>query len=302
VRQQLQESQVLQHLGTAMDAAAARLTAAVAALAAASSNSGSSHAGGSSSGGSGSSDNSSGPSSTEQVSIQQLTLDVMGENFQSSCMLKILLLASYPLSPTGIFSIQAVLPAAPAAMRMMLTVFQNYHRQPPLQLFSHSNNPLLEMHKFMLSFACGLRGDVAGTLQLCPAASELLLSPELLSCLAIMLVVIVLGLDTSTDRTDAYTPSEKQRQEQRQAGSSGSGLSGARLESLTPLSWGLFDTLGVTKGTALHAALVAQAQGFSTLFNFKVLLASYNSVLDHQVRLGYWSYSVLLYGFMCNTQ
>jgi hypothetical protein len=35
VRQHLQESQLLQHLGPAMDAAAARLTAAVAALAAA---------------------------------------------------------------------------------------------------------------------------------------------------------------------------------------------------------------------------------------------------------------------------
>jgi hypothetical protein len=132
---------------------------------------------------------------------------------------------------------------------------------------------------------------VAGLLQLCPAASELLLSPELLSCLSIMLVVIVLGLDMSTDRPDAYKPSE----EQRQAGSRGSGLvSGGRLDSLTPLSCGLFDALGVPKGTVLHAAMVAHSQGFSTLLNFKIFLASYNSVLDHQVRLGYWSYSTAL--------
>jgi hypothetical protein len=328
VRQQLQASQLLQHLGTAMDAAAARLTAAVAALAGASSNSCSNNAGGSSSSGGssgrggsnsnssgssgrggssssssggsgrggrggssssssgrgGNSSNSSGCSSTEQVSIQQLTLDVMGENFQSSCLLKIFLLATYLLSPT--FSIQAALPAAPAAMCLMLTVFQNYHMQPPLQLFSHSNNPLLELHRFMLSIALGVEGDAAGMLQSCPAAGDLLLSPELLSCLAIMLVVIVLGLDTSTDRTDAYRPSE----EQRQAGSRGSGLvSGGRLDSPTPLSCGLFDALGVPKETALQAAMVAQAQGFSTLFNFKVLMASYNSVLDHQVSQVCWA-------------
>jgi hypothetical protein len=276
VRQQLQESQLLQHLGTAMDAAEARLKAAVAALAAATSNSGSS----SSTGGK------PGSSPTEQVSTQQLTLDVMGENFQSSCLLKLLLLASYPLSTTAPFSIQAALPAAPAAMRLVLTVFQNHHLRPQvsseMQLFSQSNDPLPEVHRFMLSLACGIGVDVEATLRSCPEASELLSSPELLSCLAIMLVVIVLGLDTSTDDTD-HTP--RQQLQQADSSSSSSGLSnGMRLDSLTPLSCSLFDVLGVTKETALQAAGLAHSQGLTSLFKFKILLASYNGVLNYQVR------------------
>jgi hypothetical protein len=289
VRQQLQESQLPQQVGTAMDAAAARLTRAVAALAAATAGSSSSTGSSSTSSSNGGNSSKDGSSSTEQVCTQQLTLDVMGENHYSSHLLKMFLLSTYPLSSISeTFSIQAALPAAPAAMRLVLAVFQNYHMPPQTQLFSHSKDPLLEVNRVMLALACGLGGHEPGTLQLRPEASELLLSPELLSCLAIMLVVLVLGLDTSTDRTDAYTPIEarqQQRQQLQQADSSGTGLSnGVLLDSLTPLSCSLFDKLGITKETALQAARLAHAQGFTTLFNFKITMASYNIVLDHQVR------------------
>ena len=300
VRQQLQESQLLQHLGTAMDAAAVRLTAAAAAaaLAAASSNSGgsSSDSGSSSSSSSnsssgGSSANTRGSSSTEQVSTQQLTLDIVGENFHSGCLLKLFMLATFPLSAKAPFSIQAALPAAPAALRLMLTVYQNYHMRPQMQLCSQSSDPLLEVHGVMLSLACGIGCDVDARLQSCPEASQLLLSPELLSGLAVELVVIVLGLNTSSDRLDPRLPSRQEQQQQQQADSSGSSSvpsSGVRLDSLTPLSCSLFDVLGVTKETALLAARVAHSQGHTDLPKFNTLVLVYNSVLNHQVRLLCW--------------
>jgi hypothetical protein len=284
-----------------MDAAAVRLTAAAAALAAVSSNSGgsssgsSSSSGGSSSGSSsssgGSSANTRGSSSTEQVSTQQLTLDIEGENFHSSCLLKLFLLATFPLSGTAPFSIQAALPAAPAALRLMLTVYQNYHMRPQMQLCSQSSDPLREVHGVMLSLACGLGCDVDARLQSCPEANQLLLSPELLSGLAVELMVIVLGLNTSSDRLDPRLPSRQEQQQQQQADSSGSSSvpsSGVRLDSLTPLSCSLFDVLGVTKETALLAAGVAHSQGHTDLPNFNTLMLVYNSVLNHQVRLLCW--------------
>jgi hypothetical protein len=185
-------------------------------------------------------------------------------------------------------------------MRLMLTLFQNHHMRPQLPLFNDAKDPLLEAHGVMMSLACGLEGDVEAALQSCPQASELLLSPELLSCLAIVLVVTVLGLNTSSDRLDPNPnpPSrqeqpqqQQERQQEQQADSSSSSSSvlsnGMRLDSLTPLSCSLFDVLGVTKETALHAARLAHSQGYTDLPNFNTMMLVHNSALNHQVWLSH---------------
>jgi hypothetical protein len=161
---------------------------------------------------------------------------------------------------------------------------------------------------------------VSDTLQLYPAASELLLLPESVSCLAIVLVSVLLGLDTSSDdwlkaadttaTSSSSTPGvgsstgrqapgtgvpQPQQQQQQRPGNSGgssssssssssSGMAaGVRLGSLTPLSCGLFPLLGITKETALQAARLAKAQGLTTLASLDVLVAAYRDVIVHQV-------------------
>jgi hypothetical protein len=208
VRQQLQESQLLQHLGTTMDAAAARLQDAAAASLSATT-SGSSSSGGSSS-------STGGSCSIEQGSIPEATLYMIGETHHSSCLLKIFLLVNCPLSPSGTYSIEAVLPAVPAATRLMHSVFQTYHIRPQLQLFSRSNDPLPDVCSVLLALAWAIDGDVQRTLQSCPEASKLLLLPELLSCLAVMLVATVLGLHTRSDSTEPQFPSRQELQLQQQ--------------------------------------------------------------------------------------
>jgi hypothetical protein len=312
VCQQLQESQLLQHMSPAMDVAAARLKAATAALAAASTTSSSSSSDGSSSrhgkgtggGGSSSGDdgcvsnagstNISAPSSTEPISMQQLALNAAGQCFHSGCMLQLYMacyMAANTQSAPGTLSMKTALPAAPAAIRLALTVFQNHPMQPQEPLLGQSSELLYGACVLILDFAARVGGNVPRVLQSCPEASELLLLPELVSCLATMLVVVVLGLDTSTDGTEAQPSSRQERQQQQQAdSSSGSGSSsgvnnGVQLNSLTPLSCSLFDMLGVTKGTALQAARLAHSQGSTKMTYFKSLMRSYESVLKYQVSL-----------------
>jgi hypothetical protein len=284
VRQQLQESQLLQHLGPAMDAAAAQLTAAVGALEAATIGSSSRHDGSSSS----SSSSNHASSSTEQISVQQLNFNVTGETFHSSSLLRLFMVASRALSTTGSFNIAAALPAAPAVVRLMLTVYQLHSMRQEL-LLSHADDALEGACVLTLEFAWGIT-KLLRVLQACPTtASELLLSHELLSCLAIMLVVVVVGLDTSTDGKGAQ-PLRRQQQQQQQGGRSSSSGSdggggvnhGVQLDSLTPLSCSLFDILGVTKETVLQAASLAHSWGSTNMSNFETLLAGYKSALNHQ--------------------
>jgi hypothetical protein len=70
----------------------------------------------------------------------------------------------------------------------------------------------------------------------------------------------------------------------RAVSSRGSGLSsGVRMDSLTPLSCGLFDILGVTKETAVELAAFAEYDGLTTLAHLETLLEIYRTVLKHQV-------------------
>jgi hypothetical protein len=197
VRQQLQESQLLQHLGPAMDAAAARLTAALAALAEAEASvfSSSCTAGG---------------SATQQASAGVLLQHIYVYSAAETCcqcLLKTFRLACYVLAPTGgVHTAPAVMPAAPAAVRMILTIFQVLRSRQQLQQqrpgpVTKSPETLEAMLSAMiiLTAACEAHDDVTSMLQSCPAASELVQLPEFVSCLAIMVVATALGVDTSSD-------------------------------------------------------------------------------------------------------
>jgi hypothetical protein len=131
------------------------------------------------------------------------------------------------------------------------------------QVYSNINEctKALEMPtKVIWVLAEALRGDVRSMLRSCPAARELLLSPEIVSCLAITSSVTVLGPDVSSDggtgaaamqsasnsssgprsggRAGRQTPGAAGQQQQQSGNAhSGSGLdNGVRLDSPAPLS------------------------------------------------------------------
>ena len=195
VRQQLQESQLLQHLGPAMDAAAAWLTtAALAALAGAAATTGSS------------SSSTAGASVTQQPSspLQHITFHV---NADACCkyLLQIFKLASCVVSPT--LALQGVLPAAPAAVRMALTVFQIHDKLQQLKQQRDTGSPRVVSSQALraainaiVTVTASFEGDfeVPSMLRSCPAASALVQMAEFVSCLAIMAVAIAMGVDTSS--------------------------------------------------------------------------------------------------------
>lgn len=126
VQKQLQESGLLQHLGTRLDAAATHLKvkaqlaasckAAVQAV-------------------------TSDPPSITAVStpIMELSRVLLGSDRSCAVLLRTFQLASCVLSPTRDFSMEVVLPAVPAAARLVLSVFQTHSKiqelgqQPMLQ-------------------------------------------------------------------------------------------------------------------------------------------------------------------------
>ena len=129
-------------------------------------------------------------------------------------LLRTFLLASCVLSSAGRFTLEAALPAAPADVRLMLSIFKACSRLKQLGLQQlllpeapsvlHSDVELScewglpALLSAMKTLAFPLKNGVAATLQSCPGACELLLVPEFVPCLAIMSVVTVLGLDTSS--------------------------------------------------------------------------------------------------------
>ena len=361
VRQQLQDSQLLQHMASCMDAAAALLTAAAAAVAAAAANSG-----GSTLGAAG--------TLQDRISFQRLGCFV-NTAACCRCLLQYFHLTSCVLSdrqgaPPGMFVLPAALPAAPAAVRLIITLLQAYGRLQQQQQLQHVMDEISQsdqdwakalpvVPRVMSALVGALKDEsLHHPLQSCPGASELLLLPEFVSCLALMPVVIVLGLDTSSNNGAgaAATPStlsgssrsspgrqvlgaarQQQLAQQAVSGSSssggsgsssrggagssgrggasssgggraragsssrgaagnsgssssravssrGSGLSsGVRMDSVTPLSCGLFDILGVTKETAVELAAFAEYDGLTTLAHLETLLEIYRTVLKHQV-------------------
>jgi hypothetical protein len=120
VRQQLQEPRLQQHLGTAMDAAAARLTAVAATAPAAASTTGSS--------------SSSSTTSPPEMGPDQLPMDKLSA-LEGCCesLLQTYHSVTCVLAPSvGI--LQAAFPAAPSALRLSLAILQTYDRlQAPWQ-------------------------------------------------------------------------------------------------------------------------------------------------------------------------
>jgi hypothetical protein len=289
VRQQLQDSQLLQHLGPAMDAAAARLTAAVAALIAAAS-----------SGRDGSSSTAV-SAATQQDSIQEQASRVYRADKQCGLLLGAFRMACRTVQQGEDFCEESALPAAAAAMRLVVTGFQACSQ---LQQLWQQKKEQLPVQVGSLAVILGsfvIKADLAGLIlpvtvysdlmESSPAGRELLLSPDFLSCLTIALVVTVLGLDISSDggieaaATPAASSSSAPGVESSVGSSSrGSSLSsGVRLDSLTPLSCSLFDVLGVSKEIALQTAKVAKAAGIATVQQMRALVRRYRSVLGHQV-------------------
>jgi hypothetical protein len=237
-------------------------------------------------------------------------------------LLNTLWIARNALLPSGDVSMRAVLPAAPAAVRFMLKGFQSCSR---LQLLrqQHSGAQYLNQLQQQAGFGClfitscpSLAYEamrvvaLAGATMLVPphpGAEELLLSPELVSCLAILLVVTFLGLDTSSaagpqsssgnseagSSTSHQAPSTQQPQQQQASsssagsrGGSGGGLAnGIQLDSLTPLSCSLFDILGIPKEAAVQFAGLAKSEGRTTVARLAALMQAYREVLVHQVTL-----------------
>jgi hypothetical protein len=301
VRQQLQDSQLLQHLATNLDAAAARLTAAAAAFAEAAANS----------------TTTAGADAMQHATIVvQCSSDFTNAESVCKSLLQIFRLASCVLSQTGKFTIPVALPAAPTAVRTALTIFRVYRSPLPA-----SPGPLRAALRTIRVLAVPFLGkkDVPGSmLQSCPAASVLVQMPEFVSCLAIMAVATTLGLDVSGGDTasgaassssdmGSSTGTGRQQQEQQAASaatgrrggtsssssggggggstssSSSSQSNGMQLDSLTPLSCSLFDILGVTKETVLQLAGLAKAEGCTSPGALRNVVEAYTGVLQHQV-------------------
>jgi hypothetical protein len=270
-----------------MDAAAARLTAAVEALAAAITSSTSS--------------SSTGVPSTTQEDVRQLALGVMLADTSCGILLLTLDPANSGLSRTGLFDDHISLPAAPAAVRLSLAVCQ---AQGKLQQLSQ--HPLLQPHSditgacskavravpnLVLALAAGVEGGVSEALQAYPAARELVQMQELVSCVAVVLVAAALGLGASRDdgaagipaASSSSAPVRQQQQQEASSSSSGSLSIGMRLDSLTPLSCSLFDVLGVTKETVLHLARLITPNAVTTSGTFPTMTAAYKYLLTYQV-------------------
>jgi hypothetical protein len=282
-----------------MVAAAAKLTAAVAALQATAATTSSST--------SGSADAPVSPT-TEQDSIQKQTSKLEVADRQCGLLLMAFEVTSTALSPAAYFTPELAVAAAPAAMRLILTGFQACSKLQQLWQQKKAQLPLQvgKLGTILGSFifsagSLGLTMPGAvydGTLQSSPAGTQLLLNPDFVSCLAIMLVVTVLGMDTSMrsaagNGAAATAAASSSRSSSSSSSSSAPGVgsstgsssssSGVRLDSLTPLSCGLFDILGVGKETVLQAAKVAKSAGLATLPKMCTLASCYHSVSWLQV-------------------
>ena len=276
VRQQLQDTALLQHLAPAMDAAAAQLTTAVAALEAAAAD----HC------------RRGGVSATTAVpaaaftTVDDLIWLFPTRNADTNCAM---LLSTFrqaslvlsPLLPTETYvRIQVIQPAAPAAVQLIQSVLRAQGRLSQLsqqqllpqavqEFCSEPGKALIMVSEVMTVLASALKGDVPRMLQSCPAADTLLLMPEFAACLTIMSLVALIALDTTTSSSSSSSSSnsstgrgvhrstgsrrrDPSRQQRQQAsltergsdgGSSDLGI-GVRMDCLTPLSRSLFDLLG----------------------------------------------------------
>jgi hypothetical protein len=305
VQQQLQESQLLQHMGPGMDAAAARLTASLATLAALADTAAvPSH----------SSSSRADATTTAQQAIQdQLAycfLEAEGCCFELQTFFKTACL----LSPATLFSLAAALPAAPAAVKLCLTCFQACDSYTQLQQQLQPVRADRSQPHFDLRSMCSVTGALTAAVErntpdmllACPDTRKLLLMPEFASCIAVLAVAAALGQDSSKSggptgpaatpgssssghgagsSTGGHLPGagrRRQRQQQEADGSSSSTGSG-RLGSLTPLSCSVLDMLGVTKETVLQVAMLEASEGSAALPRLSALTAACTDMLAYQV-------------------
>jgi hypothetical protein len=310
VRQQLQDSALLQHLGPAMDAAAAQLTTAVAALEAAAAAHCSSGAVAYTAVG-----------ETAFTQLDDLIWLLPTRSADTYCAL---LLSAFKkgslvlslLSPTVDISIQVIQPAAPAAVHLIYAILTAHGRlsqlsQQQQQLLlpqavcdfcGEPGKALIMVSEVMLVLASALRGDVPRMLQSCPAADSLLLMREFGACLAIMSLAALLALDTSSSSSSNSSSSgvhrstgsrrrasrrvqQQQRQASRGGDGSGSGLgAGVRMGSLSPLSRSLFGLLGVSPETMVQLAVQMKSEGDATVRTMGVYMERCRGILKYQVK------------------
>jgi hypothetical protein len=361
-RQQLQESGLQQNLPAILADAADTLTEAAAAAAAAaaaleevalssSSSSNSSSSSSNTTSHSSSRSRSSNSSSTSSSTCVQSSAEkVLNTISITHRLLNVYVRACSLLSSRTdqCFSLEAALPAAPAAVRLILTTIQTCSKirqvagreGSPSPLFlaaddtairERSTQALVCAHLVMLELAeAVLMHSSKGTLLSLSGANELLLCPELMSCLAIMVLVTLLGTDTwtkkgacsskgpkgvagpagsgssssssSSGRQTTTTQSLSQQPAAsagyHQAGSSSSSsavisgsnssssvrlANGVSLDSLTPLSRGLFGLLSVDLAIVLDAARVALWGATCDPTSFGWLVDTYCFVMEYQV-------------------
>jgi hypothetical protein len=299
VQRQLHDSNLMQHLEAGMKVAVAQLTAAVSAVAAAAAStrtSGSTLV----------------PNQARQVRTQQLAMSVTVEDSvigYCSCLLNCFFRSGCMLGPAAgeLVNIQRILPAAPAAARLILSLFQTHSQLQQLQPGGGNISELVKALRMTPEVVGILSTAVVyaapGTLQSDSTANELLQSPEFLSCLAVMVVVTVLGLDTSCadgastqtgpmpahgsnkgmqSRTGLQDNSAQQAEETASSNCSGV-INGMRLDSLTALSRSWFDIQGISVETILQTALLVKSDKSTSLTTARILVTCYRSVLEHQV-------------------
>lgn len=193
VRQQLQESGLLQHLAAVFSRAADGLDTVTALLAA-----GDSTVCGN--GRSGRSSNSSRHSSSLLSHVIFQSSRAGAALCFARMALRIYSMACSLVAPTRAphFSPGAALPAAPAAARLALTTIRvcSMPQLQGAQMDAIVAFVINTAHCVMLDFTTFLQGGVEALRQM-PGARELLLSPDTMPCLAITVVVGLMRLDTS---------------------------------------------------------------------------------------------------------
>ena len=307
LREQLQDSQLLQHLGPAMDAAAAQLGLSVGTLTTLAAT----------------------PDSSPQLAEIAQVVDTT-ETCCGSLLHSFHMVSSVLATTAGPLVCTAAWPAAPSAVRLNLQAVQTRsqlqtlrQQQPFGALFAtietHPGNGALEaVFRSLMALVFDVANIKPAVLQSRPGAGELLLSPEFVSCLAIALLVVVLALDTSgtvaptvsssssssgsssSGHRSSHTGRQRQQQSLHQTGSSSSSSGGSsstssggsssnssrngvRPDSLTPLSCSLFGVLGVTREAALQAAEFVKSMGIATTRGLSTWVTAYRIVVQHQV-------------------
>jgi hypothetical protein len=201
------------------------------------------------------------------------------------------------------------LPAAPAAVRLGLTALRVCSvpqlQAAPMSAVSATVTCVTRTtHDILLGITTTLLRVHVKAVSHPPGAKELLLSPHIMPCLAIMVVVGLLGLNIGSAApasanlgSSGGSSSAGRNQQPRSTAAAGrammerwqtqltlSGLAERLNPHLTtPLAASLFDMLGVDKDMAVKTAVVAYSGNGLSLERFRLLHDTYCEVLRYQV-------------------